>query len=386
MVRIYGTIGPACRDSEILTQMFKEGMDGVRLNLSHTTLEKASDLIESCREAARACGKRPELLIDMQGPELRIGSLKEPVRLNEGDLLLLEGEDLLLAEEGDQLRTAAWDVSMIEARGKDRNKTRCADKNETRCTDRIHFPEIAVKALKESGSGQKILLDDGKILLEMLAPDGSSSDKTLNRQDTGGIYLRVVRGGVLESRKSVALPGCSIKTPAMTENDIAQISKAKEFGVTAVMQPFVRSKEDLIEVRRALDKAGCGDIRLLAKIENRDGISRLEELIPYCDEIVIARGDLGNAMDLWDLPAAQKHISAVCRREGRDFMVVTQMLDSMMHRQVPTRAEVSDIFNAVLDGAASVMVTGETAAGEYPLQVIRYLYKTVKAAEAFRTE
>ena len=114
-----------------------------------------------------------------------------------------------------------------------------------------------------------------------------------------------------------------------------------------------------------------------------DGISRVRELIPHCDEIVIARGDLGNAMDLWELPAVQKRISAICRESGRDFMVVTQMLDSMMHRQVPTRAEVSDIFNAVIDGASSVMVTGETAAGDYPALAIRYLYRTVREAEKF---
>ena len=133
-----------------------------------------------------------------------------------------------------------------------------------------------------------------------------------------------------------------------------------------------------------MEEAGCENVRLLAKIENRDGISRLSELIPYCDEVVIARGDLGNAMDLWELPAAQKHISAKCREAGRDFMVVTQMLDSMTHRQVPTRAEVSDIFNAVLDGASSVMVTGETASGDYPVQVMHYLCKTVREAEAYR--
>jgi pyruvate kinase len=168
----------------------------------------------------------------------------------------------------------------------------------------------------------------------------------------------------------------------MTQADLENIRRAKEFGVTAVMQPFVRSKEDLMEVRSALNEAGCSNIRLFAKIENLNGLSKLDELIPCCDEIVIARGDLGNAMQLWELPAAQKRIAAACRKAGRDFMVVTQMLDSMTHRQVPTRAEVSDIFNAVLDGAASVMVTGETAAGDYPDLVIRYLANTVREAEA----
>ena len=327
-VRIYGTIGPACKDKTTIKQMFQEGMDGVRLNLSHTSLEEASSLIESLHEAARECGIRPELLIDMQGPELRIGYLKAPVMLAEGKLIDIKD---------------------------------------------IPFPADVKKAIEESDSGQEVLLDDGKILLQ-----------TECISDPRGTGLQVVRGGLLESRKSVALPGCAFQTPAMTENDRNQLKRAKEYGVTAVMQPFVRSKEDLIEVRRALDDSGCNDVRLLAKIENRDGINRLSELIPHCDEIVIARGDLGNAMDLWELPAAQKHISAACREAGRDFMVVTQMLDSMMHRQVPTRAEVSDIFNAVADGASSVMVTGETAAGDYPVLAIRYLYRTVREAEKYR--
>ena len=327
-VKIYGTIGPACRDTEILKRMFQEGMDGVRLNLSHTSLEEAKAMIKSCHRAASECGINPELLIDMQGPELRVGILEAPLRLADGDVIGI---------------------------------------------DAIPLPEIVKHALEDSDPGQELLLDDGKILLDTVYPHHIQR-----------VSLRVVRGGLLQSRKSVALPGCEFRTPAMTENDRDQIKRAKEFGVTAVMQPFVRSREDLIELRDVLDQADCNSIRLLAKIENRDGINRLRELIPHCDEVVIARGDLGNSMDLWELPAAQKHISEICREEGRNFMVVTQMLDSMTHRQVPTRAEVSDIFNAVVDGAASVMVTGETATGDYPVLVIRYLCKTVREAEAYR--
>ena len=355
-VIIYGTLGPACSDFQILKKMFEEGMDGIRLNLSHTTLEEAADLIETFHMAADACGILPELLIDMQGPELRIGVLEEPVLLTDGDLL---------------------------------------------SPDRIPFP-AAVRQLLTVQS-QEILLDDGKILLktEILSgdpgmdpsPDDSDMEKpcrvsdmeSIHGNNPGGVcMLRVIRGGLLESRKSVALPGCHIHTPAMTDADRRNIQMAKKFRVTAVMQPFVRSREDLEEVRSALDEAGCRDIRLYAKIENQEGIDRLEELIPACEEIVIARGDLGNAMNLWELPAAQKRIASACRKAGRDFMVVTQMLDSMIHRPVPTRAEVSDIFNAVLDGAASVMVTGETAAGEYPALVIRYLSGTVWEAEKYR--
>ena len=326
MVKVYGTIGPSCRDEDTIKAMFREGMDGVRLNLSHTTLEEVAGQIENCHRAARACGVRPELLIDMQGPELRVGIFREPLRLTAG------------------VRTDA---------------------------EKLLLPEAVIEKLGDCAPGQDVLLDDGKLLLRTV------------RGLPGGVCLEVIRGGVLESRKSVALPGCSIHSPSMTERDRAQIRSAKEFGVTAVMQPFVRSSEDLIEVRSALKLAGCADVRLLAKIENRQGLEKLDELIPHCDEIVAARGDLGNAMELWELPAAQKLIAASCRRAGRDFMVVTQMLDSMMHRRVPTRAEVSDIFNAVLDGASSVMVTGETAAGDYPAEVIRYLVRTVREAEKY---
>ena len=321
-VKIYGTLGPACRNIEILKQMFSEGMDGIRLNLSHTAPEEADELIGTYRQAAQACGVTPELLIDMQGPELRIGALKAPVRLATGTVI---------------------------------------------GTDAIPFPKEVLSAFKSAVPDREILIDDGKILLETVVSD----------------RLRVLRGGMLESRKSVALSGCPIRIPTMTEADRAYIRKAKTYGVTGVMQPFVRCKEDLIEVRSALDRAGGKDIRLFAKIENAAGIDRLGELIPCCDEIVIARGDLGNAMRLWELPAAQKRIAAACRAAGRDFTVVTQMLDSMMHREVPTRAEVSDIFNAVLDGAASVMVTGETASGDYPVLAIRYLCKTVREAETY---
>ncbi len=322
-VMIFGTLGPSCKDSEILRAMLAEGLDGMRLNLSHATLEESASLIESYRKAAEAFGRRPVLLIDMQGPELRIGRLQKPLALNAGDTV----EPNILP-----------------------------------------FPAEVENALRSASAGREILLDDGKLLLKTDGPD----------------RLLVVRGGLLESRKSVALPGIAIHAPAMTDADRRHIRIAKDCGVTAIMQPFVRGKEDLIAVRAALNEAGCGDLRLLAKVENTDGIAHLSELIPHCDEIVIARGDLGNAVPLWTLPAAQKHIAAACRKAGRDFMVVTQMLDSMTHRPVPTRAEVSDIFNAVLDGASSVMVTGETASGEYPVETIRYFVKTVREAEAFR--
>lgn len=322
MIRIYGTLGPACDDPMILEEMLNLGMTGLRLNLSHVSLREAAGELRQLREAEARCGKQAELLIDMQGPELRIGKLPSP-------LLLRAGETVDL--------------------------------------DALPFPE-AVRAAIEPG--QELLLDDGKLLLTALR----------------GGKAHVNRGGVLQGRKSVALPGKSIRLPALTEEDRRNIAAAKEVGVSALMQPFVRSREDLETVRQAMDEADCGDVRLLAKVESREGLEQLPKLLDACDEIVIARGDLGNAMPLWELPAAQKRIAAACRAAGRDFMVVTQMLASMEQNPVPTRAEVSDIFNAVLDGAASVMVTGETAAGKWPVETIRYLTETVRQAEAYKKE
>ena len=147
------------------------------------------------------------------------------------------------------------------------------------------------------------------------------------------------------------------------------------------MQPFVRNREDLKNLRNAMKECGCENLKIFAKIENLKGVESLEDFMDLADEVVIARGDLGNAMPLWELPAVQKRISAECRNRNVPFMVVTQMLASMEKSAVPTRAEVSDIYNAVLDGASSVMVTGETAVGDYPVEVIRYLSNTVKEAE-----
>ena len=316
MVSIYGTLGPACAHSATLAEMLRQGMTGVRLNLSHGSLMESASAIEALRQAERITGKKADLLIDMQGPELRLGGLPAPVTLPQG---------------------AEIDLAALP------------------------LPQAVCAALAPD---RELLLDDGKLLLRCI----------------DAARAIVIRGGTLESRKSVAVPGLPVKLPSLTALDRENLRHAAAMGVTGVMQPFVRSGDDLWQVRAAMAEAGCPHLRLFAKIEDTDGIAMLPQLLPAADEIVIARGDLGNAMPLWQLPAAQKHIAAACRAAGKPFMVVTQMLQSMTHSPVPTRAEVCDVFNAVLDGAASVMVTGETAVGEYPAQVIRYLAAT--AAEA----
>jgi pyruvate kinase len=351
MLDIYGTIGPACREAAILQKMFEAGMTGIRLNLSHVTLEESAPLIENLHKAAAEAGVSPQLLIDMQGPELRVGRM-EPLPLHEGETVFL----------GNQCSIA------VRENGSADDSDTTHDAGSLQPLPKVPVPDSIVPFLAE---GQEVLLDDGKILLEVSA------------QTEGGAFCRIIRGGTLTGRKSIALPGVSIRTPTMTETDLANIRVAKEYGVTAVMQPFVRDRQDIETVRQALYEAGAGDIRIFAKIENMDGVKCLDELLPVSDEIVIARGDLGNAVPLWELPAVQKMIAEKCRNAGVPFMVVTQMLASMEKSAVPTRAEVSDIFNAVLDGAASVMVTGETAVGQYPVDVISYLAKTAACAEEF---
>ena len=324
MIQIYGTLGPACAGTETLVRLFEAGMTGIRLNLSHVGLPGAAEQIEHLHAAARLCGVTPQLLIDMQGPELRVGALPAPLSLEAGTTVRL-GTD-------------------------------------------IPLPPAVLPHLT---AGQEVLLDDGRLLLRVLEPLPK------------GAPARVERGGVLRSRKSAALPGVDIRLPAMTDSDRENLRLAGDYGVTGVMQPFVRSRADLEAVRGALDEAGGQAIRLFAKIENLDGAARLAELIPAAGEIVIARGDLGNSGPLWQLPALQKRIAAACRQAGRPFMVVTQMLASMEQSPVPTRAEVSDIFNAVLDGASSVMLTGETAVGRYPVEAMTYLVHTVREAERY---
>lgn len=321
MTQIYGTFGPACTQQEVLEGMFRAGMTGMRLNLSHTNLIDCSAQIAAFHAAAKAAGIKPQLVVDTQGPELRIGTLKAPLCL----------------ENGAQTTLGAGGIPV---------------------------PPEVFTALED---GCEVLLDDGKIALRV-------TDAKQGRAE-------VVRGGTLTGRKSIKLPGKSIRLPVLTERDIMDIRQAAEFGVTGLLQPFVHSGEELLELRKALQENGAGNLQIFAKIETLDAAEHLEDILPQADVIVIARGDLGNDMPLWKLPAVQKNISAACRRAGKPFIVVTQMLASMEHAAVPTRAEVSDIFNAVADGAWGVMVTGETAVGEYPVDVIRYLTNTAKEAE-----
>ena len=320
----YGTIGPACADEEVLRRMFRAGMTGVRMNLSHGGLAEHRDWLERIARAAE--GRPYRLLIDLQGPEVRIGRLPAP-------LVLKNRQAVTLGQGG------------------------------------IPIPETLTGL---ATPGQTLLLDDGKLEL------------TVTGGRPGALFCTVVRGGKLESRKSLAAPGLDLHLPTLTDEDEENLALAGACGVTGVMLPFVRGREDLEHLRAALHRAGADGVRILAKIESREGAEHLESLFGAADEMVIARGDLGNAMDLWRLPGVQRRMAAACRRAGVPFMVVTQMLDSMRENPVPTRAEVCDVYTAVMQGAASVMLTGETAAGKWPAEAMNYLVKTGEEARRDR--
>lgn len=306
-LKIYGTLGPACQKVEVLENMFRTGMSGVRLNLSHTTLSQSKEILGQVFQAAQRCKIQPEILIDMIGPEIRTGK-------RERALILEKGQSYFLSQ--------------------------------------LRFPDFVKPYCIP---GQHVLVDDGKMEIEIL--------------DNG--QIQVLREGILESRKTVFFPGVQIDCPALTEQDVENLRVAKDYGVTGIMQPFVRGPRDLAHVKKVLDSFGLS-LKVLAKIENQDGIDHLESLFPYCDEIVIARGDLGSSIGLCQLPRIQRRIEAACHKHHKPYMVVTEMLDSMQRQPTPTRAEVNDIYDAVIRGASSIMLTGESAKGKYPEEAMRY--------------
>lgn len=321
-MKFYGSMGPSCQSVEVLEKLFKAGITGMRLNLSHKSLSECGEYIENIHTAAKYCNIKPEILIDIEGPELRIGYLKDNINIRKNDIITLGKDELPIPKE-------------IIAYGR---------------------------------IGQELLIDDSLISLKITE---IIKDK---------IKCIVLRGGVLSSRKSIALVGAEINTPTLTRNDYENISLINKFGVTGIMLPFTRNENDLLTLRDALVKAGVPETRIFAKIENKAGVDGLSSFISLADEIIIARGDLGNSMPLWQLPTVQKSLSKICLENNKPFMVVTQLLHSMIKEEIPTRAEVLDIANAVIDGASSLMLTGETAIGAHPIEAVKYLIKTAEEA------
>lgn len=346
-MRYYGTLGPACANEKILTAMFKEGMTGLRLNTSHGRLADMAGWIATAHRAARQAGREWELLIDLKGPELRIGHLSAPMELENGRRVIMTVSEYINGGESTGEKEWIWEKCI----------------------------PIPVQVLNAVDPGRVLWLDDSRLKLKVVTVD----------RENGWLEAEILQGGLLQSDKSMAVNGLEIDMPALTPMDIENIryGAVNDIGLMAVMQPFVRNSQDLMDVRKALDDNGCSQVRIMAKIENLSGVRALPELLPYCDMVVIARGDLGTAVSLSQLPVVQKEIERICHQASKPYMVVTQMLESMMCSPVPTRAEVSDIAHAVFCGADALMLTGETAAGKYPVEAMQYLIETAVNAEKY---
>ena len=362
-LNIYGTLGPSCADKGIIKEMLRSGMTGIRLNLSHCTLPEREDWLNEFYAACDEMRMLPDFLVDLQGPELRVGKTEQP-------LILDDNQTVLLTESGKSRADEADGGHVKDGQAEDGQ----AEDGQVITGQFIPVPDILFSYFEK---GQTIKLDDGKIRLRIIEMQNKKAQHRYAR-------AVVTAGGCLLPGKSIAIDGVSVPLPALTKQDRDMIRLFRRYRVTGVMQPFVRNKKDLITLRQELLSAGMDYVKIYAKIETREGVESVTDFLPYCDEVIIARGDLGNAIPLSELPVVQKQLSAVCRIARKPFMVVTQMLASMEQSRIPTRAEASDIANAILDGAASIMLTGETAAGKYPAEAMQFFCDTAYEALRYR--
>lgn len=329
--KIVCTIGPASERLDMLKQLIEAGCNVCRLNFSHGDYEEHGRRIRLIRQAAAETGRTVAILLDTKGPEIRTGSLKQPeVVLEAGRPIVLTSEQI----EGDAAR--------------------------------IHVTYEGLANDVEAGS--TVLIDDGLIELEVERTSGAE------------IYCRVVNGGTLKSHKGVNVPGVSVKLPGITEKDAADIRFGIEQGVDFIAASFVRKANDVLEIRELLEQHGA-DIDIISKIENEEGVSNLEEIIEVSDGLMVARGDLGVEISAEEVPLVQKEIIALCNRANKPVITATQMLDSMERHPRPTRAEASDVANAIFDGTDAIMLSGETAAGKYPLEAVQTMVRIARRIE-----
>ena len=329
--KIVCTIGPASSSLEIIRQLLKAGMDVARLNFSHGTHEEHAARLETLRQAATELDKTLAIMLDTKGPEIRIGFLKGgKVNLQDGARVTLTTEEI----EGDENRIS-----------------------------------VTYKGLPQAvRPGTNILLNDGNIGLRVL--------EVVDRD----VLCEVLFGGELADQKGVNLPGVHLDLPAVTDKDIADINFGIEHQVDFIAASFVRQAADVIAIRRLLE-ARDADIHIISKIESQEGVKNLEEIIKVSDGVMVARGDLGVEVSAEEVPMMQKGIIKRCNHAGKPVVTATQMLESMIHNPRPTRAEASDVANAILDGTDAVMLSGETAAGKYPVEAVKVMARIAERTE-----
>lgn len=335
--KIIATLGPATQSSEVLTEMLEKGLDVVRLNFSHGTADDHAARIKTVRDCAAKLNRGVCVLADLQGPKIRIA------RFAEGSVVLEESATFVLDAE---LSSEAGDVTQVG---------------------------IDYKALPQDVSaGDRLLLDDGRLVFDVQKVEGQK------------IICTVVVGGELSNNKGINRLGGGLSADALTDKDREDLKTAVSLGVDYVAISFPRAAADVELARDLVRAAGGTHVGIIAKIERTEAVEAIDEIIAVSDAVMVARGDLGVEIGDAELPAVQKHIIHRARTLDKAVITATQMMESMIHNAIPTRAEVFDVANAVLDGTDAVMLSAETATGEHPIQVIEAMARICEGAECHR--
>lgn len=331
--KIVCTLGPATNDVEIIKQLIQNGMDAARINFSHGTYETHAETIAKLKQAREELNAPIPLILDTKGPEIRVKTFKEDkVRLEEDATFTLTTREV----EGD--------VNIVS----------------------VTYADLP----KDVHRGSRILIDDG--LIELKVEDITETD----------VVCKVVNGGVVKSRKGVNLPGVEVNLPSLMEKDIEDLKFGVENGFDIVAASFIRSAEDVLKIRRVLEENGGGQMHIISKIENQQGVENIDKILEASDGIMVARGDLGVEIPPEEVPLVQKILIAKANRIGKPVITATQMLESMVHSPRPTRAEANDVANAIFDGSDAIMLSGETAAGAYPLEAVATMARIALKAES----
>jgi len=328
--KIVCTLGPATTDPETIFELARAGMDVARLNFSHGSHDEQLQRLDAVRTAEGRLGRPIAVLADLCGPKLRVAELREPLRVAAGDELVLTNPQR--ARSGELGVTFAALLATSVARD------------------------------------DEVLIDDGRIRARV------------ERSDAGRITCVVETGGVIAPSKGVNLPSTTLPIPALTEKDLSDLELALRVGVDYVALSFVRTAEDVSELRAVIDEAGSA-ARIIAKIEKAEAVANLDAIVEAADAVMVARGDLGVEIGVAQVPLVQKRIIERARRSGRAVITATQMLESMIHESEPTRAEVSDVANAIFDGTSAVMLSAETAAGAFPLRAVAVMDSIARSVE-----
>ncbi|OBA01504.1 pyruvate kinase [Bacillus subtilis] len=332
--KIVCTIGPASESIEMLTKLMESGMNVARLNFSHGDFEEHGARIKNIREASKKLGKNVGILLDTKGPEIRTHTMEN------GGIELETGKELI--------------VSMDEVVG---------------TTDKISVTYEGL--IDDVDKGSTILLDDGLIGLEVLDVDAAKRE----------IKTKVLNNGTLKNKKGVNVPGVSVNLPGITEKDARDIVFGIEQGVDFIAASFVRRSTDVLEIRELLEEHNAQDIQIIPKIENQEGVDNIDSILEVSDGLMVARGDLGVEIPAEEVPLVQKDLIKKCNALGKPVITATQMLDSMQRNPRPTRAEASDVANAIFDGTDAIMLSGETAAGNYPVEAVQTMHNIASRSE-----